>query len=50
MTILQIILFIGAMLMYYIGFQNGKVEGRREGIAVGYRRGMAVKAAEHANR
>jgi hypothetical protein len=48
MTILQIILFIGAIFSVYIGYQHGHQDGLKEGIAIGYRRGTQV--SRNANR
>lgn len=45
MTILHIILFIGAMACLYIGYQYGHQDGLKEGIAIGYRRGVGVRNA-----
>lgn len=45
MTILQIIIFMGAVFCLYLGYQYGRQDGLKEGIAIGYRRGMAVKNA-----
>jgi len=45
MTILQIILFVAFLFVLYIGYQYGRQDGLKEGIAIGYRRGMAVKNA-----
>lgn len=47
MTVLQIILFLAFMFTLYIGYQYGHQDGLQEGIAIGYRRGKAVKNANH---
>lgn len=50
MTILHIILFVAFLLTLYIGYQHGRQDGFKEGMAIGYRRGLGVKAAVDANR
>ena len=46
MTILQIILFITHIFMLICGYYAGRNDGYKEGHAIGYRRGMAVRASK----